>query len=146
MLHLESGGCHSGVTRQMIDKFAVQHDKHRVITDSAKLISYDGDWQPPPPITSYATQRSFNGTAYECILCQRTFRQLESLNQHLSSPFHADEIYRCPQAFSGCGTHFNTLSGLVQHVEHSGCGVRRFAKKMRNVMDDMTSRMGRLGL
>lgn len=79
-------------------------------------------------IQAYATARSFNGHDYECILCHKTFGSLSSLNLHLNSPVHDERIYHCPTEFSGCGTEFKTLSGLMRHAESGSCGILCFLK------------------
>ncbi|TFK31015.1 hypothetical protein BDQ12DRAFT_373122, partial [Crucibulum laeve] len=46
--------------------------------------------------TMIASQLSFNGTAYACCLCTRTFRTLAALNMHLSSAIHDADEFKCP--------------------------------------------------
>ena len=75
----------------------------------------------PYPMT-WATDRLWNGYAYKCFLCNKTFYTLVRLNQHLKRPFHEDKIYRRPK--SDCRVEFVTLSGLCQHVVGGSCGVR----------------------
>ena len=82
---------------------------------------------------------AWNGSAYECYVCGRTFRSLDALNQHLRSPAHAEKKYHCPSAWHGCGTEFKTLSGFCQHVESEQCGVWRFKGKMDRVIDGLGS-------
>ncbi|KAF8554350.1 hypothetical protein OG21DRAFT_1099906 [Imleria badia] len=120
ILHLESGACPSGADRRMIDRWVRVND-------------------PEPQYI--ATERSWNGSAYECILCHNTFRTLDDLNRHLASPKHQGKIYHCP--LSTCLTRFNTLSGLCQHVESESCGVLRF-RAARDGMEYLLSDMGRL--
>ncbi|KAH9058050.1 hypothetical protein EDB87DRAFT_1532298, partial [Lactarius vividus] len=69
----------------------------------------------------WATERSWNGRAYECFLCHSMSNTLDSLNRHLKSPAHGQKIYRCPKL--DCRIKFVTLSGLCQHVERGTCGV-----------------------
>ncbi|KAM5541067.1 hypothetical protein V8D89_005378 [Ganoderma adspersum] len=129
--HLESGGCLSGITRDMVNRIVAKLDKHGVLTDSSRLIGAGEE-----TVTStWATSRAWNGQRYECYLCHRTFAALLDLNQHLNSPVHADKAYRCPSAWMGCGATFKTLSGFCQHVESEQCGVHRFKREMDNLID-----------
>lgn len=138
--HLESGACRSGMNRARINALAVEFDKTNVITNRARLLSgSNGSCAPRPLITSIATSLSFNGRSYECFMCHRQFQTLDRLNQHLASPAHDDEIYRCPKAFQGCGKEFRVLSALCQHVESGKCGIRRFNAPMQKVIGSMSS-------
>ena len=142
--HWESGGCRSGATRQAVDRYAIDADSGRVITDVTRLISYgDSTYarRDSGVQDQWATEDSWNGGAYECVLCHREFRTLGALNAHLRSPAHADRIYTCPDVFGGCGVQFTTLSGLVQHVESGCCGVRRFHRQVNALMDTFTGGM-----
>ncbi|THH32218.1 hypothetical protein EUX98_g1976 [Antrodiella citrinella] len=139
ILHCEAGRCPSGVTRQAIDRLVVAFDRNNIITNPNRLLQGpDGSYSAPSTITSWATRNSFNGQAYECVLCHREFRTLDALNSHLRSPAHADKIYRCPG--NGCGTQFRALSALVQHVESGSCGVKKF----RNQIDQMVGSVASL--
>ncbi|KAI0294628.1 hypothetical protein B0F90DRAFT_1811632 [Multifurca ochricompacta] len=135
-LHFESGSCASRMTREQLNKLVVRADKNNYITNPARLLGGPpGEYEPPLTSTTWATERSWNGEAYECFLCNSTFKTLERLNQHLQSPRHEDKIYRCPK--QDCRTEFVTLSGLCQHVEGGSCGVRMF-KQVQNVMESLT--------
>ncbi|TFK70093.1 hypothetical protein BDN72DRAFT_795833 [Pluteus cervinus] len=126
ILHLESGNCPSGADRASVNRFVRQLDRNNVITNPSRLLT-NGDGEPHWT----ATQRSWNGSAYECFLCHNTFRALPDLNKHLASPRHQDKIYRCP--LNTCGVKFNTLSGLCQHIESERCGVSRFGEVQRTL-------------
>ena len=144
ILHLESGTCPSGATRQILDRTVIQIDCSRIITDGRRLIQNgDGSYSTRGSEVheTWATQASWNGRAYECVLCHKTFRQLPALNAHLKSPAHADKIYKCSPTLNGCGTQFSTLSGLVQHIESGACGVQKFRKQVTDVMDQLTNKM-----
>ncbi|KAI1791414.1 hypothetical protein LXA43DRAFT_428146 [Ganoderma leucocontextum] len=139
VLHLESGTCASGMTRAMVDRLVRQYDKRGVITDPSRLIQGPGASGSSPQVTrTWATDRAWNGSAYECYLCHKAFRSLTALNAHLGSPVHSDKLYRCPRDFGGCGTEFRTMSAFCQHVEHGQCGVHRFAGQLRKVIDGVT--------
>ncbi|PCH43239.1 hypothetical protein WOLCODRAFT_138261 [Wolfiporia cocos MD-104 SS10] len=146
ILHFESGTCPSHITRRDVDRCVVQLDRSNVITNPARLLrgpEGTGYTLPDSPVT-YATERAWNGYAYECVLCHREFSILRALDQHLQSAAHADKIYRCPRAFSGCGTEFRTLSALVQHVESEQCGVRKFSRAVQDALGGLTSSMNML--
>lgn len=136
-LHCESGTCVSGITRNDVDRLAVRYDRSNTITNPARMIGGPSDYQPQV-VDTWATEDSWNGSAWECVLCHKTFRSLMALNAHLKSPAHADKIYRCPSVFRGCNMEFRTLSGLLQHVERSSCGVTKFQPQVKAVMDGVT--------
>ncbi|GJE96977.1 hypothetical protein PsYK624_131870 [Phanerochaete sordida] len=146
--HMESGACRKGVTRHAVNAAVVAYDRARVITDGARLIAGpDGALVlPPAPAAEWATADAWNGAAFECCVCHRTFATLPRLDQHLASPAHADEIYRCPVTYGGCAAQFRTLSALVQHVEIAACGVARFKQEVHGVMDSITRDMRGLGI
>ena len=136
ILHFESGTCPSRMTREQLNRLVVRADTNNYITNPSRLLTGPmGRYEPPAPAVTWATDRSWNGYAYECFLCNRTFDTLVRLNQHLKSPFHEDKIYRCPK--SDCRIEFGTLSGLCQHVEGGSCGVRMF-RQVRDVMAGFT--------
>lgn len=140
ILHLESGACRSGMTRDRINRLAVQFDPTNVITNPARLLQGpDGYALPQKTITTIATSLAWNGRKFECFLCHREYQTLAALNQHLDSPAHDDEIYRCPRGWQGCGAEFRTLSALCQHVESEQCSIRRFNDPMQSVIGSMAS-------
>ncbi|KAF9048950.1 hypothetical protein BJ165DRAFT_1072615 [Panaeolus papilionaceus] len=67
-----------------------------------------------------ANQASFNGRAYVCFLCQKSFKKLPHLNSHLQSSVHkgTDDSFSCPK----CNRTFRELSGMVQHIESGTSG------------------------
>ncbi|EKM52223.1 uncharacterized protein PHACADRAFT_260453 [Phanerochaete carnosa HHB-10118-sp] len=145
VLHWESGTCPSGVTRQLVNDTAAKNDRYRLITDARRLIQGpDGGYTPRGSVTTWATQASWNGSAYECVLCHCTYPKLARLNEHLQSPVHDERMYKCPTALEGCAAQFRTLSAVVQHIESGKCGVRKFQRQIQGVMDDLTSSMHRL--
>lgn len=141
VLHLENGGCSSGMTRSQVDKYVRQFDTNNIITDPSRLLTGGSSSSSSQEITLIATERSWNGSAYQCVLCYHPFRTLHALNQHLASPKHKDKVYICRGA--ECGLRFNALSGLVQHVESDKCGVGRL-RFVQNTMDSVLGQMGRL--
>jgi hypothetical protein len=136
-LHFEAGTCLSGMTREQLNRLVVRADVNNYITNPSRLLTRPSGWnEPPAPSTTWATERSWNGVAYECFLCSSTFRTLTHLNRHLKSPRHVAKIYRCPK--TDCRIEFSTLSGLFQHVEGGSCGVRMF-RQVRDTMDSFTT-------
>jgi hypothetical protein len=129
ILHCEQGRCPSGITRQQIDRLISQWDRNGMITDPSRMLEGPSGrrgypYEPEPTYT--ATEKAWNGEAYECYFCHRTWPRLNSLQAHLSSGMHSatQGMYHCPP--NGCQAKFAKLSALVQHIEHGSCGVRRF--------------------
>ena len=144
MLHFEAGTCPSGMTRSELNRIVARADHKNVITNPSRLISGPDGPTPPTVTKTWATERSWNGSAYECFLCHATFRSLMALNTHLNSPRHQEKIYRCPNRTT-CGVEFRTLSALTQHVEAEKCGVHRF-KEVQDALDSLISGVRRIAL
>jgi len=125
------------MTRDRLNRLVIRKDTRHYTTNPDRLIEgpLDGRYEPSLPAETWATERSWNGEEYECLLCGWTFETLARLNKHLQSPRHADKIYRCPKP--DCRAEFRTLSGLCQHVEGGTCDVRTF-RGVQNVMDSLT--------
>jgi len=115
-LHIESGTCHKFSRAQVT---AAVHALKIVPTIP---ISRRIEGRMPPVVSYYATERAFNGIAYECYLCHRTFRTLSALNTHVNSPAHDANEFRCPK----CEGEYKLISGLMQHIESEVCGIARF--------------------
>lgn len=144
ILHAESGTCPSGVTRAQVDAFVSRLDQQNIITNPALMIAGpDGTRQAPQDSEYWATERSWNGYAYECFLCNGEYNTLRALNMHLQSPRHRQRIYRCPQR--SCGIEYGALSSLSQHVESGSCGVRA-NRQVQNVMDNLTRNLRMIAL
>ncbi|KAF8079204.1 hypothetical protein FPV67DRAFT_1467866 [Lyophyllum atratum] len=124
LLHLESGTCRSGITRNFINDKVRQLDRNNVITDPSRMIAGPGGGMQQQ-VTYIASSAAWNGAAFECYLCHGTYRSLNALNQHLASPRHQDQIYICPMQV--CRQRFTVLSALCQHIESEKCGVHKFA-------------------
>jgi len=133
---MESGGCASGMTRHRLNDAVTTMDRFNVITNPARLIGGLNQF-----VETWATDKAWNGAAYECYFCHLIFRSLTALNQHLQSPRHEEKIYFCPK--HDCRKEFTTLSGLCQHVESGSCGVLRF-REVQAVMDSLVRGMKRL--
>lgn len=121
-LHLDQGNCVSGMNYRKVNESIVRYDRNNIITNLARLITGSFSYNATTGYT--ATQRCWNGCAYECYLCNRKFTQLQHLNQHLNSPRHEEKLYRCPR--EDCGKEFSTLSAIMQHVESQSCEAYRF--------------------
>jgi len=135
-LHFESDTCPSGMTREQLNRRVVRADTNNYITNPSRLLTGPLGWnEPPASTTTWATELSWNGDAYECFLCNSEFGTLARLDQHLKSPRHDEKIYICPKG--DCRAEFVTLSGLCQHVEGGSCGVRMF-KRVRDTMESLT--------
>ena len=84
------------------------------------------------PTSGLATEASYNGSRYECILCHKTFMSLHGLNNHLRA-VHTKKstMYRCEHADGSraCGKKMRGLRKFVEHVESGGCGVKKFKKE-----------------
>ncbi|KUJ09926.1 uncharacterized protein LY89DRAFT_597106 [Mollisia scopiformis] len=136
-IQLESGNCpQANIDRHGINRMIRRLDTNHVIT--RRLLTY-GDTDP---VEYIATERSWNGHAFQCVLCTRQFGALHSLNTHMKSPVHEQNLYHCPGR--NCAREYKLLSGLVQHVESESCGVMRFAavqQQARNGIENMVGRM-----
>ncbi|EUC57773.1 C2H2 type zinc-finger protein [Rhizoctonia solani AG-3 Rhs1AP] len=135
LLHFEGGGCKSGLTRQSLNRLIAERDRSNFITNPNRLITGTTE--------TWATQRAWNGSSYECYFCHKGFLSLPQLNQHLASPAHEQALYHCPQLGHGCQSQFRTLSGLCQHIENGSCGVARF-KVVQDSMAKLIGGMNRL--
>lgn len=137
-IHLESGTCSSGMNRQKINAAIQSLDRNHIITNrQITMPGYENS-----NTKTIATERAWNGYAYECYLCHREFNQLNGLNQHLSSPAHEQKIYRCPKG--GCGREFKLLSGLVAHFESESCGLFRFSDVQKQAQSGIHNMVGRM--
>ncbi|CAA7264920.1 unnamed protein product [Cyclocybe aegerita] len=139
VLHLESGACCSGIDRETVNKVVRKYDKKGIITDPSRLLTSGSSGNQN--ITYMATAASWNGDGYECYLCDKVHQSLAALNQHLASPRHQKKFYICrgPK----CSQRFNTLSGLIQHVESEKCGILKI-RAVRDAMDNVLGRMARI--
>jgi len=127
-LHVESGACHSFSREQVT---AVAHALRIVPTISTSRRIEGGT---PRVVTYYATERAFNGIAYECYLCHHTFGTLSALNSHVGSPAHDANEFICPK----CKWECKLISGLMQHIESEVCGIAKF-ETVGNFAMDLTN-------
>ncbi|KAK3936866.1 hypothetical protein QBC46DRAFT_394087 [Diplogelasinospora grovesii] len=126
--HLESGSCAGApnLNRDQIYRMVRSKDPSGMI--SKNLIGWTGS------STYEATDRAWNGSAWECYFCHRQFGQMNSLNQHLKSPTHQQALYHCPKA--SCRMEFKTLAAIINHFESETCGFTRF-ENVQNRVGDM---------
>ncbi|KAH8880551.1 hypothetical protein GQ53DRAFT_848797 [Thozetella sp. PMI_491] len=127
--HLEGGGCPDArqLNRDAVYRIVRSQDPNGII--SKHFIGWKGSIQYEADAGSYSVETGL----FICTLCQRGFRTLESLNQHLSSPAHQVNLYHCPNP--GCGQEFKTLAAVINHLESEACNFMRFEevqKKMGN--------------
>ncbi|KAI1385410.1 uncharacterized protein F4822DRAFT_412972 [Hypoxylon trugodes] len=131
--HLENGACPRApsLNREVVYEIVRSKDPGGLI--SKNLVG----WRGNAPYYE-ATAQAWNGYAYECYLCHRQFGRLESLNQHLSSPAHKQNLYHCPRRIS-CGREFTTLAGLMNHLESESCGYTKFENVQQSVRGIVSS-------
>ncbi|PBK69317.1 hypothetical protein ARMSODRAFT_157332 [Armillaria solidipes] len=125
--HIESGGCNPNINRHHVS--AAIHAMHisPPITITRRI---EG---PVNPVVHFsATDRAFNGKAYEYYLCHVEFSTLQSLNLHLNSPVHDANEFKCPKR--RCGKKFKVVSALIQHIESESCGLARFTTVQMEAM------------
>ncbi|KAJ4483858.1 hypothetical protein J3R30DRAFT_1842868 [Lentinula aciculospora] len=117
--HIESGSCRSDINRHTVTQAVRSLNLVPAISINRRITG----GSTSRTITSYsATERAYNGSAYECYLCHRTFNTLNALNTHLSSPAHDTKEFRCPK----CRNEYSLISGLVHHIESEACGIAKF--------------------
>ncbi|KAH7134205.1 hypothetical protein EDB81DRAFT_93278 [Dactylonectria macrodidyma] len=117
--HLERGSCPKApLDRDRLYRAVRERDPQGIISN--KTIEWYGEK------TFEASGKSWNSKfeAYECYLCHQLFNALHSLNSHLTSPRHQQNLYHCPGR--PCRKEFTTLAGLVNHLESESCGYMRF--------------------
>ena len=110
------------------------------------LLTPVSDFENPPSDLALTISPS-------CPQCSKKFRNLQALQNHISSPVHEPKIFHCPLSITApllgdseakkATKIFSTLSGLTQHLESGACmggkGVWRLA------MDYIEERMRQRG-
>ncbi|KAK7458015.1 hypothetical protein VKT23_009923 [Stygiomarasmius scandens] len=136
--HIESGACSNGkVTRHHVTAAVHAMNISPSITITKRIAG-----SAVPTVTAYAaTELAFNGKAYECYLCHRTFSTLKTLNTHLSSPAHDAQEFKCPH--DKCKRKFKVLSALIRHIESECCGLAKLqsVRKFAHALTGQFSRM-----
>ncbi|CAG8978481.1 hypothetical protein HYALB_00005056 [Hymenoscyphus albidus] len=125
IIHLESGACASTVNRQRVNASIRRIDRTYRITKPQLGLRLG----PYGVKRGQASEVAWNGKAYGCYLCPRGFATLFSLNRHLGSVAHEQDLYNCPKPT--CGRKYKLLSGLIMHVESESCNVMPFSKVQR---------------
>jgi len=136
--HIEAGSCPRArnLNHRTIFQAISQRDHSGLLTN--KLLTYpDFDTQ------NIATSATWNGSGYECYLCNRECNTLQGLNQHLNSPAHSEKLYHCPN--HDCTGQFVRLASLFNHLESESCNFLRFEKVQEHVHDLITGRQKLLG-
>lgn len=123
--HVESGACKGA---KAVDRHKVAAAVHAL--EISPTISIARRLEGPRVSSTtftMATEMAWNSrvSAYECYLCHRPYKSLIGLNQHLASPAHDQNEFRCPKAT--CAKEFKVVSALIQHIESEVCGLARFA-------------------
>ncbi|KAH7433611.1 hypothetical protein KP509_07G077700 [Ceratopteris richardii] len=126
--HVEVGRCYNLTNKQILHCVRELEEKLRCRNMfTIPRLGWRDDYEPGSQSKTYASQASFNGRYYECVICGGEFEQLRSLNQHLNSNVHEPYEYSCKY----CGKQFRELSALVAHVEWKACGGMG-AERLRN--------------
>ncbi|KAK1657141.1 hypothetical protein BDP55DRAFT_37974 [Colletotrichum godetiae] len=117
--HLEEGACEKApLTRLGVYQAVKQRDPDGVLTkrlqEWAVGVSLEATVESWDPVT-----KTFN-----CSMCSGRFIYLESLNQHLKSPKHQQNLYHCPKL--GCPREFCTLAAVTQHLQSGSCNFMTF--------------------
>ncbi|KAG5658575.1 hypothetical protein KAF25_010756 [Fusarium avenaceum] len=117
--HLERGCC----PKAPLDRNKLYQEIRRRDPDgfiSNKFLEWHG------AVSYEATALAYNPKygQYECYICHDLFRHLSSLNQHLDSPRHQQNLYHCPNR--SCLKEFTTLADLINHLESESCRFMRF--------------------
>lgn len=131
-MHLEDS-CKSNITRHQVTAavhsmgftpdISINRRIEGITHDSSESLQMITTSNSNPPTTSqlFATEDSFNGSHYVCPIADkcgnRKFNNLDALNNHLNSPAHDENQFKCP----GCYTEFKLISGFIQHVESRMC-------------------------
>jgi hypothetical protein len=110
------------MTREQLNRLVVRADTNNYITNPNHLLTGPlGHYEPRPSTVMWATDRAWNGWAFECFLCHSTFATLVDLNKHLQSPRHEEKIYRCPKSTSSLGRSAGCVSMLRAGRLECGC-------------------------
>jgi hypothetical protein len=134
--HLETGSCPNApnLNRDKILQIIRQRDANGTIT--MKQIG----WHQEVSVEYRATQQAYNGSAWQCYICHKTFKKVISLNAHLNSPTHKQKIYHCPNLNQKCGKEFVSLAALFGHLESESCGYMRFSNVQQKVDEVLQGR------
>ncbi|KAJ6090377.1 zinc finger protein [Penicillium sp. IBT 16267x] len=120
--HVETGSCPEApkMNRETVLRIIQAADRKGLIAN--KKIG----WYKEEDVQYIVTNRAFNGNFWECYICHDEFNTSGALTQHLNSPVHKQKVYHCPDR--NCPKEFNTLAGLLSHLESESCGYMRFER------------------
>ncbi len=116
LVHLESGNCYCGTTRDDLNRLALRcpSSNRYVVRGRAEYLRQGQSYRR-------ARQSHYNSRThyYECPWCNFSGTSFYNLDMHLLSPVHDVKAFICPDA--DCRQLFVNLSGLVAHVESHRC-------------------------
>lgn len=121
--HLETGSCPqaTNLNRETI------YEQIRIRDPGGRVTSNQLEWHREFEVS----ENSWNGNGYECYLCHRVFAKLATLNKHVNSGPHRENIYHCPNR--NCGKNFVSLASLFNHLESESCQFMRFEAVQKQV-------------
>ncbi|KAK6358767.1 hypothetical protein TWF730_008086 [Orbilia blumenaviensis] len=121
--------------------------KNRVISpdnlDVLSMVSDCSGSNETPRSPAPCTEVSEPANPKQCQICFKVFQSTWALKAHVNSAAHAPKVYHCKLSFlglkpKGAVKEFNTLSGLVAHIETGGC------RGGKSTFDVVVSMLGRL--
>lgn len=138
--HFDSGGCPGGANRQCVDQRTIGATVNNCFGVGRVIVPRRS--APIGPTITYSTTEMARNSRdrYGCYFCPgMDFATFSQLKQHLESPKHSKRtpgMYTCPM----CRIKTQTLSGLIQHAEMGGCGVRKDAR-VQGALEGLTQGM-----
>ncbi|KAI9881287.1 MAG: hypothetical protein M1830_005573 [Pleopsidium flavum] len=116
LVHLESGNCDCGTTRDELNRLALRcpFSSRYVVRGREEHLRQGQTYRRARP-SHYNSRTHY----YECPWCNFSGKSLYNLDMHLLSPVHDVKAFICPDA--DCRQLFVNLSGLVAHVESYRC-------------------------
>ncbi|KAL0069399.1 hypothetical protein AAF712_003424 [Marasmius tenuissimus] len=134
-LHLEGGGCPSGINRAILNREFKRYPK------GSKFTVPPSELKTKPDCASVNANKCWNGSAYECPFCDdSTFSKVGWLKQHLASPHHEAKAYRCPSCPVRASNRFPALSALRQHIDSESCD----AHKQTSIVEVLDGKVGNI--
>lgn len=114
LIHLESGRCKTSV--EAMDAYAAKCYQRRkyVVKGYGNFLRYR---KRARLRAKRSSSPSSENNAWEYGTYQKQFPSKAGLSNHLASPIHDPEPFKCPC----CGQRFSIISALVQHVESNRC-------------------------
>ncbi|KAM4058336.1 zinc-finger double-stranded RNA-binding domain-containing protein [Hirsutella rhossiliensis] len=129
--HLETASCPKAPQLNRDELFRIVRSKDPGGIISKNLLEWTSSYEYE------VDSGSWNGRGYECFICGRVFGRLSSLEQHLNSPIHQQELYHCPN--TSCCMNFKTLAGIINHLESESCRFIKFERVQRSVNNFVSS-------